>query len=147
MGKSGILVLLFCLFIFIPALADQQIVAIKVDTNPVVDGFGAESIWQVTPTVTTLDRVMGIPIELQAACSDRHLYMKVRFPDSTENREHKTLLWNSDQEVYKTSYKREDSFVFKWSMEPVPVELSLKSEQPNYESGDVGERLTLIFHE
>ncbi len=147
MGKSGILVLPFCLFIFIPALADQQIVAIKVDTNPVVDGFGAESIWQVTPTVTTLDRVMGIPIELQAAYSDRHLYMKVRFPDSTENREHKTLLWNSDQEVYKTSYKREDSFVFKWSMEPIPVELSLKSEQPNYESGDVGERLTLIFHE
>ncbi len=130
MKNGGIVVVLFCLLISVSALADQRVLAVKVDTNPVVDGLGTDSIWQAAPTVTTLDLVMNIPIELQAAYSDRHLFMKVRFPDSTENRDHKTLLWNSDLEVYRTSFKREDSFVFKWSMEPVPVELSLKSEHP-----------------
>lgn len=66
-------------------------------------------------------------MKLQVAYDDVHIFLKVYFPDSTENRKHKLLEWNTDLKIYQTGKLREDSFVIKWSMEPTPVDISLAS--------------------
>lgn len=38
------------------------------------------------------------------------------------------MVWDRDVAMYRTGPKREDVFVFKWSMEPVAVDLTLSSE-------------------
>ena len=123
-------IVLAWLFIPLPVLGGQQLVALRTDSPPVIDGMGNDAAWQSAVRVTTTDPIADIPIELQAVYTDVNVYVKARFPDATENREHKTLVWNSDLELYRTGTKREDSFILKWSMEPVPVDMSLQSHKP-----------------
>ena len=129
MKKAGLLIMMVYLLSSFPVMAGQKVVALKTDTQPVIDGIADDAAWKSAPTVTTKDTIANISIELQAVYTDEEVFIKVRFPDTTENREHKTLVWNSDLEVYRTGTKREDSFVLKWSMEPVPVALNLQSDK------------------
>ena len=130
MGKIVIYAVLAWLFFPLSLMGGQRLVAVKTDRPPVLDGVGNDVAWQAASTITTKDRIADISIELQAVYTDEDLFVKVRFPDATENREHKTLVWSSELELYRTGVKREDSFVLKWSMEPVAVDLSLQSQKP-----------------
>ncbi len=112
------------------ASADQQIIAAFVDVPPAIDGKADDAAWKSSPVVSTRDAIANIPIELQAVYTREHLFLKARFPDATENRKHKLLVWNPTLNIYRTGTTREDSFVIKWSMEPVPTDLSLNSETP-----------------
>ncbi len=130
MPKS-ILITFFSLLIFsLPSVAEQHVVAVLVDNPPIIDGMGDDIVWKSSPTITTQNAVEKIPIELQAVYTTEHLFMKVHLPDATENRKHKMLVWEPGLGVYKTGTTREDSFVIKWSMEPVPVDLSLQAKIP-----------------
>lgn len=128
--KIGIVLALLGLFSPLSAMAEQTMVASKTDTPPVIDGISSDAAWKSAPTVVSKDAIADIEVELQAVYTDEHLYLKARFPDATENREHKTLIWNDDLGTYRSGTAREDSFVIKWSMEPLPIDLSLKSEEP-----------------
>ena len=110
------------------ALADQTVFAVKVAQAPIVDGSHNDPAWRGVPAVVTRDGVENTKISIKSVYTDEEIFFLVEFSDATENRAHKTLLWNKDLEVYRSGPAREDSFVFKWSMEPQPVDLTISAD-------------------
>jgi hypothetical protein len=108
----------------------QDIEAVKVEDVPVVDGRADDSVWSLARAVTIVDSVAAIEITLKAVYTDDAIFFLVSFPDATENREHKTMLWDAQEQIYGMGPKREDMFVFKWSMEQQPVDLSISANRP-----------------
>lgn len=128
--KKNPLLVLFISAISWSAMADQDIGSIRVDTPPNIDCLADDGVWANAPAATTRDAKAGIPIELRTVHTEDSIFFLVVFPDSTENRHHKRLIWNDDLKAYRSGPTREDSFVFKWSMEPLPIDLSLSGETP-----------------
>jgi hypothetical protein len=112
------------------SIADQEIRAARAETLPTIDGEADDNAWAEAKAITTRDLIAGIDITLKAVHDGTHLAFLIHYPDDHENRQHKTMVWNTDLEMYGTGPKREDVFVFKWSMEPNPVDLTLSSETP-----------------
>ncbi len=108
--------------------ADQRISAARVDTMPVVDGAADDQAWVEAKAIVTRDSVAELDISLKAVYDSSHIAFLVSFPDASEDREHKAMIWDKQQNLYKTGPKREDVFVFKWNMEPVPVDLTLSAD-------------------
>lgn len=108
---------------------EKKIESIKLQSGPIIDGE-IDDVWLNSPKVITHDKIANIDIQIQSSYTDTHIYFLIHFPDNTENRIHKTLTWNPDLELYKVGYEREDTFIFKWSMEAIPIDLSLSSETP-----------------
>ncbi len=113
----------------VSATASQSLVATKVAQEPDIDGRSDEAVWSAAKPVITHDRVAGIDITLKAVYTEDSIFMLVTFPDPSESRDHKTMIWNADQQYYRTGNNREDTFVIKWSMEPIPVDLSISSDE------------------
>lgn len=109
--------------------ADLQVVSAKVDTAPVVDGHAGDKVWERATSVVTHDIVADIDISLKTVHTDESIYFQVQFPDSSENREHKTQVWDSEKEIYHIGPRREDTFVIKWNMEPYPVDITLSGDE------------------
>ena len=129
--KNSILCYILIGLLYAPQLVmGQQLVSIKVDQAPAVDGKDDEDIWSRTKTLSVHDPIAAIDIQLKSVYTDEWIFLLVKFPDETENRAHKTLNWNKDLGVYRTGFKREDTFLLKWSMEPYPVDLSIAAEKP-----------------
>ena len=95
--------------------AAQELVAAKVDQAPSVDGIANEAIWSKAKAVTTHDPLAKIDVTIKAVHTNDSIFFLATFPDPTENRAHKTLVWVPEQERYRTGTDREDTFVFKWS--------------------------------
>ena len=109
----------------------QNIVAVMVDDAPMVDGRADDSVWSLAKAVTIADSIAAIEVTLKAVYADDAIFFLVSFPDATENREHKTMLWDAQEQMYRMGPKREDMFVVKWSMEPQPVvDLSISADRP-----------------
>ncbi|MEN8180820.1 MAG: ethylbenzene dehydrogenase-related protein [Pseudomonadota bacterium] len=121
---------LLSLFATTHALADQTLQASRVAQAPVVDGNAQDPEWAAAKALVTRDRVAKIDITLKAIYTADEIFFLLRFPDTTENRVHKMLQWDKEMEIYKPGPTREDAIILKWSMEPLPVDLSLTSEQP-----------------
>ncbi|MBT4361694.1 MAG: hypothetical protein HOD11_12075 [Candidatus Marinimicrobia bacterium] len=122
-------ILCYSLMFSTNSVAEQTLHVSPVEQAPVIDGKADEIEWSTVPAITTIDRIANIPIQLQAVTSGITLFIKVRFPDETENRAHKNLVWDHDLEMYRAGPKREDFFVFKWNMNPHATDLSLSGEQ------------------
>nr|MDJ0805739.1 ethylbenzene dehydrogenase-related protein [Gammaproteobacteria bacterium] len=103
---------------------------VRVDALPVNDGRANDRVWAATQGLITRDRLADVEIRLKAVYDDQHIAWLVQYADETEDREHKTMLWDSALEMYKTGPAREDTFVFKWNMEPLPVDLTLAADAP-----------------
>ncbi len=128
MLKCTFMTLYVFFMLAVSAVAGQEVISVYTTTPPVLDGIGDDVAWKSSPTVVTQDAVASIPIELQSIYTDTSIFMKVRFPDSTENRVHKLMNWDESTKTYRTGTLREDSIVLKWNMEPLPVDVSLQSE-------------------
>jgi len=113
-----------------PTQAAQELVAAKVDKVPTIDGIADEAIWSKATAVVTRDPLAKIDVTIKAVHTDDNIFFLVTFPDPTENRDHKTLVWVPDQERYRTGTDREDTFVFKWSKEPGQIDLSISADAP-----------------
>ncbi len=113
-----------------PALGDQNITAKRIDKAPVVDGQGNDPSWADAPQVTLHDPVAKIDIALKAVHTGEEVFILTTFPDATENRDHKTMIWDDATKVYRTGPRREDTVVLKWSMATNLVDLTLSSNEP-----------------
>lgn len=111
--------------------ADQFIVAHKVSDVPIIDGVGSDPAWGNDSAIITHDKIADIDVAIKAVYTDRDIYFLVEFPDPDESRSHKSWVWDKEMDIYKTGADREDSFLFKWSMESKPVDLSIYSDD-NY---------------
>lgn len=127
--------LLLSLLVF-PALgaasasADQRLVAAKVDVAPAIDGVAGDPAWTKAEPIVTHDPIAGIDVVLKAVYTGDEIFLLARFPDPTEDRDHKLNRWNPELEIYEEGPTREDTFVLKWSMEPFPIDLSLSADNP-----------------
>lgn len=101
-----------------------------INSLPVIDGMGTDDQWQLAQQLELTDVVADHEMYFSALHDGESIAIKVHFPDATENREHKTLVWDDTSSIYKSSSKREDTFVLKWSISPLTKDLTLKSDEP-----------------
>ncbi len=111
--------------------ADQTITSKKVTVHPVLDGISKEVLWQNIKSVQTFNPIDRVNIEIKPAFSDTDIFFNVSFKDSTESRLHKSWVWNKEDEVYDVGLDREDTFVFKWAIQPFEMDLNLKNAVPS----------------
>ena len=123
--------LAICLVLLAPRVyAEQELPCNAVAEAPVIDGQLNDAAWSSVTAITTRDVVAGIEHQLRCVVHGERLYVSVQFPDADENREHKTLIWDAERKGYRIGPQREDTFVIKWNMEPLPVDLSLSADEP-----------------
>jgi len=122
-------IILFCSSINL-LWADSTLISTRTDSPPTIDGIANDTAWSSPPPISINDSIDLRQIEIRSVHTHTNIYVQVRFPDIKENRQHKTLYWDAATELYKTGPTREDVFVFKWSMEDKPIDLSLSSTQP-----------------
>ena len=108
----------------------QTIVAQRVMVAPVIDGKGTDPVWSKAETITTHDKVADIDVTVKAVYTGNQIFFLVIFTDPDESRKHKPLIWDKAMEIYKTGSERGDCFIFKWSMETGPVDLSVYADKP-----------------
>jgi len=111
------------------AAAERELVAVGVASPPTIDGRGDDPCWAQTVPLVTRDPLAKIDIELRAVRTEDRIFLRARFPDPTESRDNQTLHWNEAKQKYDSGPEREDTLVLKWSMEPVPVDLTLKGDE------------------
>jgi hypothetical protein len=131
--KRSVLVLSFWLLfcgMSASALAEQSLVALPVAESPLLDGIADDPAWQNAPAITTLDKTSGLPVRIKAVYTESEIFFLVVFADSDESRTHKSWVWDKGRQFYTVGNDREDIFVFKWNMEPKPVDLSIQSDSP-----------------
>lgn len=95
------------------------------------DGFLDEADWDDTGIVQIRDAVAPLSHEVRCLYSDSHIHIAVRFPDETQNRVHKSRVWDPDQQRFRVSTRREDTLVLKWNMDANHGNLSLGSDTPH----------------
>ena len=110
------------------AHAGKEIISSYVEAAPTIDGVADEAIWAKARPSISHDPVAKIDITIKSVHTKDSIYFQVMFPDKTEGRTHKTMVWAPEQERYRTDVDREDTFVFKWSMEPNSVDLSVAAD-------------------
>lgn len=124
-----IMLLTVLLGIYIPCSAEQNILTVKTNEEPVIDGLDSDPAWQNAPVFITLDKNNKLEIRIQAVYTDTKIFFLVSFADPDESRTHKSWIWNAGREIYTVGTDREDTFVFKWNMESKAVDLSIYSNQ------------------
>ncbi|MBU0681424.1 MAG: hypothetical protein KKD73_08385 [Proteobacteria bacterium] len=124
------------LLLLMPGLAGQayadglELVAVKTDAEPVLDGVGNEEMWSTATPVIVHDAIADIDITLKAAHNTAKIFILASFADPDENRQHRTLLWDKKLNAYQNGPEREDTFVIKWSMTSYPTKLTLTENVP-----------------
>ena len=125
---------LFFLLLFFgftsPVSAEQSLMVMPVAEPPLIDGLANDAAWQNAPVLTTLDKAGELPIKIKAVYNDTEIFFQVSFPDPDESRTHKSWVWDKGRRIYTVGHDREDIFIFKWSMEFKPVDLSIYSGNP-----------------
>lgn len=112
------------------AVADQELRAARVDQLPVIDGIADDAVWRQATSIRTIDLVANLEIEIKAVYTADSLALLVQYPDTTENRMHKPLIWDASTGLYKVGPQREDAMIFKWNMDPFATDLTLQSNKP-----------------
>lgn len=125
---SALLLSLF--FLFIAPCQARTLIAQKTDNPPLIDGSAADPAWQSVSSLAVLDPVADKQITVKAVYDEEKVYFLVSFPDPDESRLHKSWVWDQGRSQYVMGNMREDVFVFKWSMEKEPVDLSIHSDVP-----------------
>lgn len=125
------LIILVFLSGMVSAGADQTIVSVKVNEEPIVDGLSKDKAWLKAKEIKTYDPIAKLDLYLKTVYTNDKVFFLVRYKQKQANKTHKNLKWDKNSKLYKIDKNREDTFVFKWNMEPFPVNLTLKS-QDNY---------------
>ena len=107
-----------------------ELISVKVKNAPTIDGKANDAAWSHAKPVVTYDPLAKIKLTLRSVYTGGGLYFLVSFPDKTENRHHKTQNWVPGQSRYRIGNDREDTFVFKWSMEAGPVDIHIDAKAP-----------------
>lgn len=107
-----------------------ELVSVKVKNAPVIDGKAGDAAWSSAKPIVTYDPLAKIKLTLRSVYTGDRLYFLVSFPDKTENRHHKTQIWVPGQSRYRIGADREDTFVFKWSMEAGLVDIHIDAKAP-----------------
>lgn len=114
----------------LPAIADTELDCAWAEEAPEIDGHGVDTAWSRAKAVVTRDAVADIDVALRCVYTDERIFLLASFPDATENRRHKTHVWDASESRYRIGPRREDTFILKWSMEPGEIDFSLSADAP-----------------
>lgn len=87
---------------------------------PVLDGYVSD--WERAPYILALHKVhpnasvSALQLELWAGRTDTHIYIAVRWPDPTSDRQHKPYVWSDESDRYIVGKEREDRVSFQFRM-------------------------------
>jgi len=110
---------------------DLELLCATVDEAPVIDGVAGEVAWTRAKRITTLDFSSQRTITICAVHTSETIFFLVKFPDVSPSTTHKSFGWDKQAGIYKPSNDREDMFVFKWSMQGLDADLSLRGRRPH----------------
>ncbi len=102
----------------------------KTDHPPLIDGSDDDVAWQRATPLVIFDPVADKQIKVRGVYDAGKVYFLVTFPDPDESRLHKGWVWDQGRGQYVMGNMREDVFIFKWSMENGPVDLSIHADMP-----------------
>lgn len=93
-----------------------EIVALKVETEPEIDGRGDDLVWsRATPITLRLKGGSGeIPLMLRAIRTEDRIFFLVEWPDPTEDRAHRPWIWDEKSQRYHEGEALEDALVFRF---------------------------------
>ena len=132
--KKFIIILSYSfLFFFLTSkslIAQDDYQVKHVETMPIIDGDSSDSQWKGIPEFKVQDIVAKHELYFSAVHDGENIAIKIRYPDKTENREHKTLVWSENESIYKTGPKREDTIVLKWPLNLLNENIRLDSNEP-----------------
>ena len=111
------------------ANAEYQLNSHKSGQRPIIDGE-IDNNWNKIKAIEVTDKLTKKKIKIKSLYDKETISFLVIVPDETKNDEHKNLIWNKEKEIYVTGNKREDSFVFKWSIDGQKKDLSLSANEP-----------------
>ncbi|MBU0681330.1 MAG: hypothetical protein KKD73_07905 [Proteobacteria bacterium] len=100
----------------------------KTTDPPIVDGIDTDQAWQSVDPLVVFDQVADRQIKVRGVYDAEKIYFLVSFSDPDESRLHKSWVWDQGRSQYVMGNMREDVFVFKWSMEKEPVDLSIHAD-------------------
>jgi hypothetical protein len=106
---------------------ELTLVCSGVDESPVIDGDPGDAVWTGAGKITTLDFSSQRMITIRSVRSDEKIFFLVTYPDISPSTTHKSFRWDQQAGIYKPTNDREDMFVFKWSMQGLDADLSLRS--------------------
>ena len=110
---------------------DLKLLCAAVDEAPVIDGVAGDAAWASAKRITTLDFSSRRTITLCSVHTSDMIFFLVTFPDVSPSTTHKSFAWDDRAGIYKPSNDREDMFVFKWSMQGLKTDLSLRGGRPH----------------
>jgi len=86
--------------------------AYVLEPTVVIDGVGEEAIWSVAEEVT-VPLAYGSVVEasIKALYTDKEVFLRVRWPDATENREHHPWVWDTEENAWVSGPQVEDSIL------------------------------------
>jgi hypothetical protein len=108
--------------------ADKTIIAQKVSNSPKIDGIADDPVWKKASPIIVYENIGKLEITLKAVYTDDHICFLVTFSDEDESRNHRNLVWDKQKKMYVFGPEREDSFVFKWSMDLNISDLSIYAD-------------------
>ena len=108
--------------------AEQTLWISPAKEPPKIDGLANDSAWQNVPAIITYDNTSKLPITIKGTYTSTEIFFLVIFSDPDESRSHKSWTWDKKRGFYTVGPDREDIFVFKWSMESKPVDLSIYAD-------------------
>ena len=101
----------------------------KTESSPNIDGT-IEDLWSKAKEISVQDAIEKVDIKLKCLYNKDYIYFLSSYPDAYANVKHKAKVWNPDLEIYQSGPTREDTFIFKFAMDQVTSDLSLKSNAP-----------------
>jgi len=93
-----------------------ELVAVKVEAAPEIDGRGDDPVWsRAKPVILNLNGGSGeIPLTLRAIRTEDRIFFLVEWPDPTEDRAHKPWIWDERSQRYREGRALEDALVFRF---------------------------------
>lgn len=125
---SCVTILIFCNICF--ASNSTPFFATRTDQAPTIDGMITETMWADHDAIVVHDQHANIDITLKACYDADRIYLLATYPDTTEDRLHRALIWNNETESYYDGPTREDVLVLKWNMSTHNNDLSLNADRP-----------------
>lgn len=123
--KNVICFYLVTFFMCANSYAQRSVECAYADSAPSVDGMENDPAWSSASVFITHDPIADIDINFQTVYSGDRIYFLIRYPDNDESRQHKNWHWDEEKDMYIFGPEREDTFVIKWNMGSVPVDLDV----------------------
>lgn len=94
----------------------QEMRAVRVKAAPTIDGSPADAAWKEAAELRldaegrgTANKGKKTAVTLRAAVDDQYIYFLLRWQDATEDKTHKSYVWNDEKKAYEAGKELEDN--------------------------------------